>query len=208
MDFNALTEQILTEAAALPTLDIIVTVTAILYLILATRENIWCWFFGIISCALWGYVAYFDYNLQIEALLQIFYVGMSSYGIHQWKYGSKNKEELPITRMSVREHGGLIVIGFLVTILVGSLYANYSDTSFPYVDSFTTIFSVLITFLVIYKKLENWLYWIVIDAVYVWLYWQKGAYLFSVLFVVYVVIAFLGWLEWRGKVRAKGIDIS
>lgn len=199
MDLNIIFELVRTEFLALHSAEIISTVTAIFYLILAARENVMCWFFGIISCAFWAWAAFFLYNLQVDALLQIFYVVISFWGLYQWKFGSQKKKELPITRLTVSQHGVIIGTGIILTIVVGWLYANFTTAAATYLDSFTTVFSVIITFMVIHKKLENWLYWIVIDIVYVYLYWTREGYLFSFLFVAYIVIAFLGWLEWRKK---------
>jgi len=195
MDLNTFFEIIKTETTALHPAEIISTVTAVIYLILAARENIWCWFFGIISCSFWAWAAYFLYNLQIDSLLQVFYVVISFWGLYQWKFGSENKKELPITRLSIKEHALIIGGGVLLSGMGGWLYANYTTASSTYLDAFTTVFSVIITFMVIFKKMENWLYWIVIDAVYVYLYWSREGYLFSILFVAYIIIAFLGWQE-------------
>lgn len=201
MDLNVISELVKTEFLALHPAEIISTGTAIVYLILAAKENIWCWFFGIISCIFWAWAAYFLYNLQIDSLLQIFYIVISFWGLYQWKFGSEDKKRLPITRLTIQEHALVISSGLLLTGVVGWLYANYTTASATYIDAFTTVFSVIITFMVIQKKLENWLYWIVIDGVYVYLYWTRGGYLFSILFVAYIVIAFLGWLEWRQKIK-------
>lgn len=200
---NQIWEAIIQQTALLHPAEIISTVTAVLYLILAARENIWCWFFGIISCAFWAWAAYFLYNLQIDALLQIFYIVISFWGFYRWKFGSQEKKELPITRLTPQQHAAVIGGGLLLTGITGWLYANYTTAAATYADAFTTVFSVIITLMVIGKKLENWLYWIVIDSVYVWLYWTRGGYLFSLLFVSYVVIAYLGWREWRGRYDAE-----
>jgi len=208
MDSNIIFELIKTEFFALHPAEIISTVTAILYLILAARESIWCWFFGIISCAFWAWAAYFLYNLQIDSLLQIFYIVISFGGFYQWKFGGQAKEELPITQLSKAEHGIAIGSGFILTVIVGWLYANFTTAAATYLDAFTTVFSVIITFMVIHKKLENWLYWIVIDSVYVYLYWTRGGYLFSLLFVAYIVIAFLGWLKWKKKIEEANREIA
>lgn len=201
MDLNTFFEFVKAETLALHPAEIVATVTAIIYLILAAKENIWCWFFGIISCSFWAWAAYFLYNLQIDSLLQIFYVVISFWGLYQWKFGSQEKKELLITRFSLGQHAATIGVGLLLSGIVGWLYANYTTAAATYLDAFTTVFSVLVTFMVIHKKLENWLYWIVIDLVYVYLYWGRGGYLFSLLFVIYIIIAFFGWLEWQKKYR-------
>jgi nicotinamide mononucleotide transporter len=201
MDFNTFFELVKTEMFNLHPVEIVTTVTAIIYLLLAARENVWCWFFGIISCAFFAWANYYLYNLQIDFWLQIFYVAISFWGLYQWKFGSQEKKELPITKLSLNEHLGTIGGGLLLSGIVGWLYANYSSTSEPYLDAFTTLFSIFTTFMVIHKKLENWLYWIVVDMAYVYLFWIKEVYLFSVLFAVYVIIASLGWIEWQNKYK-------
>ena len=201
MEFTTFFDVVKTETLALHPAEIVSTLTAIIYLVLAAKENVWCWFFGIISCSFWAWAAYFLYNLQIDSLLQVFYVAISFWGLYQWKFGSQAKNKLPITKLSVAEHATIIGGGLVLSAIVGWLYAHYTTAAATYIDAFTTVFSILITFMVIYKKLDNWLYWIVIDGVYVYLYWTRGGYLFSILFVAYIIIAFLGWLEWQKKYK-------
>ena len=81
--------------------------------------------------------------------------------------------------------------------LVGYFFDEYTAAAATYLDAFTTVFSVIITFMVIQKKLENWLYWLVVDSVYVYLYASRGGYLFALLFLVYLVIVVMGWIRWR-----------
>ena len=92
--------------------------------------------------------------------------------------------------------------------IVGWLYTSYTSTELPYLDAFTTVFSILITFMVIHKKLENWLYWIIIDGAYAYLYWMRGAYLFSILLAVYMIVAFFAWIEWRTAYKKRLSNLS
>ncbi|MCB0618617.1 MAG: nicotinamide mononucleotide transporter [Saprospiraceae bacterium] len=170
---------------------------AILYLVLAARESPWCWFWGIISCAFWAYVAYAEYALFVDALLQVFYVLISFWGLYAWLYGGQAHDALPIGVLPLRSHVGIILAGLLLTLVVGYFFDQYTPAAATYPDAFTTVFSVIATFMVIYKKLENWLYWLVIDTVYLFLYGSRGGYLFVLLFVVYLVLAVVGYLRWR-----------
>ena len=77
------------------------------------------------------------------------------------------------------------------------MLASSTSASWPFVDSFTTWGSVLTTFMVARKILENWIYWIVIDAVSIFLYLDRGLYLYAGLFVIYVIIAIFGYFGWR-----------
>lgn len=86
-----------------------------------------------------------------------------------------------------------------ITLISGSLLANNTTAALPYLDSFTTWGSVLTTWMVAQKILENWLYWIVIDTVSIFLYVDRGLHLTSLLFVAYVIIVVLGFFAWRNR---------
>ena len=185
--------------------EILSVLFGILYLVFAARQHPICWWFGIVGCLLWAYAAFYLYNLYVDTLLQFFYVGISFLGIYQWKYGGAAKQELPITFLTKREHLLVIGGGLLATAVVGYAFDQYTAAAASYLDTFTTVFSVIITFMVIQKKMDNWAYWFVIDSVYVYLYWTRGGYLFAVLFLVYLVIVVLGYFEWKRSLSlAKG----
>ncbi|MCB9284960.1 MAG: nicotinamide mononucleotide transporter [Lewinellaceae bacterium] len=172
---------------------------AILYLLLAARNNPWCWVWGIISCIFWAYAAFALYGLYIDGALQIFYIFISIFGIYEWKYGGKDHQELPISRLTWKQHIWIWVGGLALSWVLGAFFAAYTSAAATYLDAFTTVFSVIITFMVIRKKIENWLYWFLIDSVYVYLYWSRGGFLIALLFVVYLVIVVFGYLSWRKK---------
>lgn len=195
------TTTILETAQQLHWSEVFAVIFGIIYLLLAAKQNPLCWWFGILGCLLWAYGAFYLYDLYADALLQLFYVGISFLGIYQWKYGSKEKAELPITWLTMREHLLVISGGLILTGIVGYFFSTYTNAAATYLDSFTTVFSILITFMVIQKKMDNWLYWLVIDSVYVYLYWSRGGYLFALLFVVYLVIVVIGFFQWKRDMK-------
>ena len=171
----------------------IITITALIYVVLAAKENVWCWFWGIISCTLWAYASFVFYNLYLDALLQLFYVIMGFVGIYQWKYGGEAQKERPIRRMTWQQHTMTLVIGSLLALLFGYFFDNYTDAAATYLDAFTTIFALITTFLLVWKYLDNWIYWVVIDVVYVYLYFSRGATLQSLIMIIYVLIALFAY---------------
>ena len=190
---------------AMPKIDWFVTITALIYVFLAAKENVWCWIFGIASCSAWAYSSYTNYNLYLDALLNVFYVIISFWGIYQWKVGNKNQDKLTITKMNQSLHLKIIVGGLILSILYGYLFDKYTTAEATYLDALTTVFAVITTFLVIYKKLENWLYWIVINLLYVYIYASREAYLFVIIMVIYVVIAISGHLTWTNKWKRQTV---
>jgi nicotinamide mononucleotide transporter len=83
----------------------------------------------------------------------------------------------------------------------GFLLANFTDAAYPYIDSATTYAAIWATFLVARKILENWWYWLAIDAVSVFIYWTRGLEATAVLFVVYVVLIPIGLVAWTRSYR-------
>lgn len=193
--------QLLEQAQSFSWIDWIATITAIIYVVLAAREKVWCWFWGIISCSLWAYASFVFYQLWMDALLQLFYVAMGFVGIYQWKYSRQSSGVKPTTSMTVREHLLSWVIILPSTLLFGYFFASYTPAAATYADAFTTILSIVATVVLVQKKLETWLYWILADSLYVWLYARQGALLFSLLMVIYVIIAADGYFRWRKQLK-------
>jgi nicotinamide mononucleotide transporter len=96
----------------------------------------------------------------------------------------------------------------ILSISSGYLLSEHSNAAWPYIDSFTTWASVITTYLVARKYLQNWLYWIVIDAVSAPLYVERGLHLTALLFVAYVVISVVGYFKWREHFRNNGQVIA
>jgi nicotinamide mononucleotide transporter len=165
---------------------------SILYVILALKESIWCWGAATISVILYIYICY-TAQLYPETGLQVFYLLMAFYGYYQW---NKSDSTLQIQQWTITKHLLILLIGALLTFLMGFYFTIYTNAAMPLVDSFTTVFSVFATYMVTKKVLGNWLYWIVIDAVSVYLYFSRDLHLTSLLFIVYTVIAIFGYFSW------------
>ena len=165
---------------------------SVLYVILAVKESIWCWGAALISVTLYIYICY-TAQLYPETGLQAFYLLMTFYGYHQW---NKNDSSLKIQQWTITKHLLILLIGALLTFLMGFYFTIYTNAAMPLVDSFTTVFSVFATYMVTKKVLGNWLYWIVIDIVSVYLYFSRDLQLTSLLFIVYTVIAIFGYFSW------------
>ena len=134
-------------------LELTAVVFAILYLLLAVRENIFCWAAAIVSTLIFLFI-FWDVQLYMESGLQIYYIGMAQ---------------------------------------------------LPFLDSFTTWASVVTTFMVAKKVLENWIYWLVIDSVSIYLYLDRELYFTALLFAVYIVIIFFGWSSWLKSYQQRTV---
>ncbi len=176
-------------------------VLGVVYVVLAARENIWCWIFGILSSALSIYL-FFLSKLYAESILYFYYVIAGIYGWYAW-HKRKGQNELKISTWKISHHLLAIVLGIALSLLLAWILKTYTDAQMPLVDAHTTIFSFIATYMVTRKKLENWLYWIVIDTVSVGLYASRGLYLYAFLMIIYTIIAISGYLSWRK--RCQGV---
>ena len=176
-------------------------VFAILYLLLAIRENIWCWFCAGVSTAIYVWL-FADAKLYMESLLNVFYFGMAVYGWYVWSGGRAGDDDLPVTVWPLRVHASALVAISLLVWLAGGWLSRHTDAAYPFVDSATTFAAIWATFLVARKVLENWWYWLVIDFVSVFIYWSRDLELTAVLFVLYVVMIPFGLMSWTRSYRA------
>ena len=99
--------------------EIIAVMTSIAYAVLASKNNIWCWLFGILSPLFSMYALYYYFQLYAEVYLQVYYIGMALYGFYSWKYGGTGQQEKEIEIWSYYKHAILIFNGFVVQFVVG-----------------------------------------------------------------------------------------
>jgi nicotinamide mononucleotide transporter len=189
----------------LPPLEAAGVLLSIAYLVLAIRENIWCWPAAFVSSAL-AVVVLFEARLYSEAALNVFYAAIAVYGWYQWRRGGRSpsdKANLPISKWPLRAH--LVVLGGIAVVggAVGWLLQRYTSAVFPYTDSWVTVASVVTTYMVARKVMENWPYWLVIDSVSLYLYLLRGLNLYAVLFALYLVLVIVGWLRWEREWRVR-----
>lgn len=176
--------------------ELVAMVLAVIYLLLAVRENIWCWAAALISTLIYTGV-FLRAQLYMDSALQVFYALMAIYGWSQWRHHRNPEKDVRITTRSPRWHATTLMLVILVSAGSGTLLKFYTQAAFPYLDSLTTWASVIATWMVARKILENWIYWIAIDSLSIYLYLDRGLYLTVILFVLYVIIAFVGWHTWK-----------
>lgn len=210
-------ESLFSQIIAASSLDWMAIITSMVYVWLAARNNNWCWLFAAISTALWGWQSFFTYNLVSDGLLQVFYFIMAGVGLWRWtRDGHKRatisrgdildtpaisiSASIPIQSMSHREHLLVIIGGFSGGLTLGYLFSNTLVVAATYPDAITTVFSIITTFLLIGRRLENWLYWVVIDIAYVWIYASTGGILFAIMMILNVGMAIYGYLNWRQEI--------
>ena len=191
--------------AAISPLEIVSVAFALAYLVLAVRQNILCWIAALISTLL-SLVLFFEARLYPETALQIFYAAMAIYGWYQWRgdRGASRDEpdELRVSVWPWTRHA-LAIGGTLAVAAVLGTWLTRTNAAFPYLDSFTSVGAVITTYMVAKKVLENWIYWLVIDGLTLYIYWQRELYLYAALFVLYLVLVVIGFYRWHRDWRAQ-----
>ncbi|MEN0004429.1 MAG: nicotinamide riboside transporter PnuC [Bacteroidota bacterium] len=205
MSHQEVWNQLITSLQQMPWVEVLAVITGIAYIILAAQEQIWCWFFGIVSSLLSIYL-FFSVKLYAESFLYFYYVLAGFYGWYTWRK-QEGKHDLPITNRSWIFHILCMVLGVICSFALAQALGQYTDAQMPLIDAHTTVFSFIATWLVTQKILETWTYWIVIDAVSVWLYWSRDLYLYSLLMVVYTVLAIWAFWAWKTQMEKEALQI-
>ena len=189
-----------TSAAGNTPLEWCAVLTGFACVWLATRESLWNFPVAIVSCGLYM-IVYHQTRLYSDRNLQLFFVLFSIYGWYQWRFGGRGRTELPVTRTRPGEWAVLAVFAAVFTVGSGYYFQHYTDAALPYWDSFTTGGSLVAQYLLMRKRLENWLVWILVDAIYVPILWYKQLYPTTGLYALYLGLAVYGYLEWRRALR-------
>lgn len=192
--------------------EITAVIFGLAYLALAMKQNIWCWFCAFVSTAIYTYV-FWHVSLLMDSLLNAYYLVMAIYGYWVWRNKKSTltnqtiaHTSIPIKKWPLRTHAIVIFCVIFLSTLSGLLLERFSQAAWPFLDSFTTWGSVITTYMVTKKILENWIYWLVIDAVAMVLYIDRGLYFTALLFAVYLVMVIFGFFKWLSEYQKNHIN--
>jgi len=185
------------------TLEILGLITGLLYLYFQVKEHILLWFFGLISSGIYIFV-FFQSRIYADMAINIYYFAVSIYGWLHWSYGKPDeKSKLPIKRLSSNLLIKILTINVLLFGVIYYVLHRFTDTDVALIDAFTTSSSIVATWMLAQKILEHWIFWIVIDAVSAGLYVYKELYPTVILFMVYTVVSFVGYINWKRNWQQK-----
>ncbi|MFW5657872.1 MAG: nicotinamide riboside transporter PnuC [Bacteroidota bacterium] len=173
--------------------------SGLVYIILSIRQNIWLWPLGFITSAIYIYVFYLT-RFYADMGLQFYYLFISIYGWIYWRKGnSKDKitSETKIARLNIKAFLVYLFINAILFVFIAYILIHYTDSDLPWWDSFTTSTSIIATYMLARKVLEHWILWIIVDSVSAGLYLYKDLYPTVVLFIIYTILAIMGFFEWK-----------
>ena len=175
-------------------LEIFAVIFALLYLFLAMKQNIACWYAAFISTLIY-IIIYWDVSLYMESLLNFYYLLMAIYGWINWNKKSQIDKNYVIS-WSYQNHIVVILLILILTVISG-FSLQKTDAVYPYFYSFTTLASFITTFMVAQKILSNWIFWIIINSVAIFLNFDRELYLTVILLMTYQVMSIYGYYQWR-----------
>jgi nicotinamide mononucleotide transporter len=172
-------------------LEALAVLSGLVYVVLAVPRSRWCWVAGGLSSLIYVWLSA-RARLPMQSLLQAWYVGVAVYGFLRWS----REVETRVSLLSWRGHIAGIAASLLSAAAIARFLAGETQAAWPHLDASTTVLSLFASWLTARAKLENWLYWIVVDAVLAWLYAAQGLVFTAFLFVVYGLVAVAGFIEW------------
>jgi nicotinamide mononucleotide transporter len=162
---------------------------------LTVRENVWNFPIGLV-CSATFCVVFFQARLFADAGLQVVYIGLGLVGWYLWLFGGAQRTELRVGRASPLELGLCLAFVAITTVGLWKLLAHVGGSA-SFFDALTTSISLAAQWLLNRKRLENWVFWIVVDVIYIPLYLYKDLYLTAVLYGVFLCMATIGLIQWR-----------
>ena len=185
-------------------IELLGAILGILYIFFSIRQSILTWPTGLLTSVLYT-IVFFQSKFYADMGLQVYYVVISIYGWYYWLNGAKPEKNktIPVRRLSINFWPIIAIIGFIIYILLVYILINFTDSDVPYMDSLTTVLSIIATWMLAKKYIEQWLIWIFVDAVSAGLYVYKNLWPTVILFIVYTIMAILGYLEWKKDLKPQ-----
>ena len=176
-------------------LEMTASVCGFICVFLIIKRNIWCFFFGLIQVTLFAYI-FFNIKLYSNAGLHVVFMGLQIYGWWNWTHHRDNQEQLIVEAGTPKLAGLSAAVALLSALALGTYMDRYTDASFAYLDAFITCASLVAQVLLTKRYMFNWLFWMVVNVVAIYVYLQKGLYPTSLLYVTFLVMCVFGYYSW------------
>ena len=193
-------------------LEFFAVITGFIAVWLSAKEHISNWGIGLISVVLMG-ILFYQIQLYPDLFLQVFFFITNLIGWWKWAHPKEeeanHKRELKVSRINVSEWIYLSILIFISTAMLGTFASKLHTllpklfslpSAFPYIDSFTTVLSIAATYLLIQKKVEAWILWILVDIICTYIYYVKEVKFLSIEYFAFTLIAIFGFVSWKKSI--------
>ena len=202
---------------ALSYIELIGTIFYLWSVWLIARRRIWTWPIGIVAVILYMLIFY-QIRLYSDALEQVYYLIASVYGWWHWLHSPREGTTIIDVSFSTAKS---ISFWLLVSVLLGTALGAFMSrahlllpgifpdpASFPYLDALTTIGSFTAMWLMARRRIESWVYWIVIDVIGIGLYYAKAVKFIALLYVILLGLAIKGLVSWSRQLKSYSAEAA
>jgi nicotinamide mononucleotide transporter len=192
-------------------------VSGVLAVILSSLANIWSWPLGLINVTL-SFFLFFQVQLYPDMFLQVFFFVTNMMGWWRWTHPKPGEEDkhhyLKVSFLPGKDRVGYLLIGAAGTVVMALLAMNLHEwlpsiftqpSASPFLDSFITVMSVVATFLMIQKRVECWMVWVLVDVIATYLYFVRDIKFYSLMYLAFCIIASFGWWNWWREYRSYAV---
>lgn len=191
-------------------IELIGTITGLIFIFLEIKENSLLWPVGIISSSIY-IVVFYESKIYADMSIQFYYVFISIYGWINWKKNSKTKEnknsELKISKINSKKALLYLIATISIFIVISFILINYTDSPIPYLDASITALSITATLMLTQKILEQWLVWIIVNAASSIVCFERELYSTTILFAVYTILSVSGYMMWKKNYKIESVKI-
>ena len=185
-------------------IEIAGSIAGFIYIFLGIKANKWMCPVGLVTSVFYV-IVFFNAKFYADMSLQFYYIFISIVGWYWWIKGGKGGKELVITKMAKHLYIKLFVTSILIFLVYALILTKFTDSQLPYWDSLTTSLSIVASWMLARKMLEQWILWVIIDLISMFLYIYKGLYPTSILFLIYTVLAVVGYYKWKKEIVNNNI---
>lgn len=178
-------------------IEIFAALSGLIYLYLEIKGNILIWPLGILTSSLY-IIVFYNSGFFADMALNLYYVLISIYGWYLWSKNIRNdNQKIVVKNVTSVQIVILTFASVLIFLIIHYILYNHTTSTVPFGDSFTTALSIVATWMLAKRIIEQWFIWIVVNIVSLSLYIYKGLYPTVILFAFYTLMSFVGYFEWK-----------
>lgn len=176
-------------------------IAGIVSVYLLTKQSVLAWPAGLLSVFIYVFI-FFQNKLYSDFILHIIYVMLNAYGWWRWSTGKGGTTPaLKVSFLSSRIRW-LILLGILIASYIwGDIMHKNTSAVYVFPDAFILVSSLVAQYLLAVKKIENWILWILVDIIAIFIYFLKDLYVTSGLYLLYLILCISGWMQWIKEMR-------
>lgn len=177
-------------------LEIPAVITAFFNILLAAKNSIWNWLFGLIAVSLYG-IIFYQTKLYANMSLQGIYFVFQIYGWYQWQYGGDKHTELSVSKTPLSQYSILSAAFIILFFTYFFTLSDYTNSTTPIIDSLTTAMSLIAQWMMCKRWIENWFLWMIMDLIAIEMYWNKNLHLTALLYGSFFILCCFGYRTWK-----------